>query len=49
MQANLESLQNFKETGRAPGFGDLLTSLVWFNEFIGLPEYNELGDKYRPH
>ena len=47
LQANLDTLEKFKETGRAPDFGDFLTSFVRFNEFIGLPGYNELEEKYR--
>ena len=47
LQANIEALQNFRETGRAPEFGDFLTSFMQFNEFIGVPKYNDLEEKYR--
>jgi 2-methylisocitrate lyase-like PEP mutase family enzyme len=47
LQANIESLQKFKETGRAPEFGDFLGSFLQFNEFIGVPKYNDLEEKYR--
>lgn len=47
IQATLDSLRQFRETGRPADFGDFLASFMEFNQFIGLPEYNELGDKYR--
>jgi 2-methylisocitrate lyase-like PEP mutase family enzyme len=47
LRANMESLQEFRETGKAPEFGDFLGSFVQFNQFIGLPEYNALEEKYR--
>jgi len=47
LRANLEALGEFKETGRVPDFGDFLPAFIQFNEFIGLPEYNELEEKYR--
>jgi 2-methylisocitrate lyase-like PEP mutase family enzyme len=48
LQANIEALKKFGETGKAPEFGDFLTSFVQFNEFIGVPKYNDLEEKYRP-
>jgi len=46
IQANLDSLKQFKETGTPPDFGDFLASFMEFNQFIGLPYYNELEQKY---
>ncbi len=47
IQANLDSLEKFRETGRAPDFGDFLASFMRFNQFIGVPEYIELEKKYK--
>lgn len=47
IKANLESLRQLKETGQARDFGDFLASFMEFNQFIGVPEYNELEEKYR--
>lgn len=46
IRANLDSLQQFKETGQPPDFGDFLASFMQFNQFIGVPEYNKLEQKY---
>ena len=47
IKANLESLRQLKETGQARDFGDFIASFMEFNQFIGVPEYNELEEKYR--
>jgi 2-methylisocitrate lyase-like PEP mutase family enzyme len=47
VQANLESLRNLKESGQPQDFSDFLASFMEFNQFIGVPRYNELEDKYR--
>jgi len=46
IQANLDSLKQFKETGRPKEFSDFLASFMEFNQFIGLAKYNELQQKY---
>ena len=46
IQANLDSLKQFKETGTPKGFDEFLASFVEFNQFIGLAEFNELEKKY---
>jgi 2-methylisocitrate lyase-like PEP mutase family enzyme len=46
LRANMEALQTFKEGGKAPEFGDFLGAFMQFNEFIGVPKYNELEEKY---
>jgi 2-methylisocitrate lyase-like PEP mutase family enzyme len=46
LRANMESLQEFKESGRVPEFGDFIGSFMQFNEFIGVPKYNELEERY---
>ena len=47
LKANIESLQKFKEGGKAPEFGDFLGAFMQFNEFLGVPRYNDLEEKYR--
>ncbi len=47
IRANMDYLGQLKETGSPPDFGDFLASFMQFNQFIGVPEYNELEQKYR--
>jgi 2-methylisocitrate lyase-like PEP mutase family enzyme len=46
IRANLQELKRLKETGRPPDFGDFLASFMEFNQFIGVPRYNEIEQKY---
>lgn len=46
IQANLDALKNLKETGRLRDFGDVLAAFMEFNQFIGVPKYIELEQKY---
>jgi hypothetical protein len=39
-------LRRLKETGQPPDFSDFLASFIEFNQFIGLPQYNEIEKKY---
>ena len=46
IRANMDSLGKFRETGHPPDFGDFLAAFIQFNQFIGVPRYNELEQKY---
>ncbi len=47
LQTNMECLKKFKETGTPPDFGGFLAAFMQFNQFLGVPEYNALEEKYR--
>ena len=47
IQANLDSLKELKESGQPRNFGDFLAAFMEFNQFIGVPKYTELEEKYR--
>jgi 2-methylisocitrate lyase-like PEP mutase family enzyme len=46
IRANLDALQRLKENGEPIDFGDFLSAFMQFNEFIGVPRYSELEQKY---
>ena len=46
IRANLDVLRVLQESGQPPDFGDFLASFMEFNQFIGVPEYNEIEQKY---
>jgi len=48
IRANMDYLNEFRKTGCPPDLGDFLAAFMQFNQFIGVPEYNELEQKYRP-
>ncbi len=47
VNANMEALKDFKETGRSPDLGGLLPAFLEFNEFLGTARYDELENRYR--
>ncbi|RJP68024.1 MAG: carboxyvinyl-carboxyphosphonate phosphorylmutase [Candidatus Abyssobacteria bacterium SURF_17] len=47
IRANLDSLRHLKETGQTQDFGDFLSAFMEFNQFIGVPGYNELEEKFK--
>ncbi len=47
IRANLDSLRQLKGAGQPADFGDFLEAFMEFNQFIGVPKYNELEQKYR--
>ena len=47
VNANLEALKEFKETGRGRDLGELLPAFLEFNDFLGVSRYAELESKYQ--
>ena len=47
VNANMATLKDFKETGRGPDLGGLLSAFLEFNEFLGTTRYDELEGKYQ--
>jgi 2-methylisocitrate lyase-like PEP mutase family enzyme len=47
VKANMETLKEFKETGRGRDLGDLLPAFLEFNEFLGTAHYDEIESRYR--
>jgi 2-methylisocitrate lyase-like PEP mutase family enzyme len=47
IRANMEALEQMKQAGRPADFGDFLAAFMQFNQFLGVPEYNELEQKYK--
>ncbi|RJP22553.1 MAG: carboxyvinyl-carboxyphosphonate phosphorylmutase [Candidatus Abyssobacteria bacterium SURF_5] len=47
IQANIDALKQLKEIGRPAAFGDILAAFMQFNQFIGVPRYSELEEKYK--
>jgi 2-methylisocitrate lyase-like PEP mutase family enzyme len=47
VNANMEALKEFKETGRSPDLGELLPAFLEFNEFLGSARYADLESKYQ--
>ncbi len=47
IRSNLDALRQFAETGAPPDFGDFLEAFIEFNQFIGVPKYRELEQKYQ--
>jgi len=47
VKANLETLKEFKETGRSRDLGEVLPAFLEFNEFLGTTRYAELESKYQ--
>jgi 2-methylisocitrate lyase-like PEP mutase family enzyme len=47
VKANLETLKEFKETGRGRDLDELLPAFLEFNDFLGSSRYAELESKYQ--
>ncbi|GAB4331090.1 MAG: oxaloacetate decarboxylase [Candidatus Abyssubacteria bacterium] len=47
IRANMETLEQMKQTGQPADFGDFLAAFMQFNQFLGVPEYNALEQKYK--
>ncbi|MBI5118290.1 isocitrate lyase/PEP mutase family protein [Candidatus Poribacteria bacterium] len=47
IQTNMDCLRKFKEEGTPPDFGGFLAAFIQFNQFLGVPEYNALEEKYK--
>lgn len=47
VNANMATLKDFKETGRNPDLGGLLSAFLEFNEFLGTTHFDELEGKYQ--
>lgn len=47
IQANLDALRALRQTGQPREFGDFLTAFREFNQFLGLPRYAELEQRYQ--
>jgi 2-methylisocitrate lyase-like PEP mutase family enzyme len=49
IRANLDALRALRQTGQPREFGDFLTAFREFNQFLGVPQYAELEQRYQAH
>jgi 2-methylisocitrate lyase-like PEP mutase family enzyme len=49
IQANLDALRAFKQTGQPKQLGDSLEAFMEFNQFLGTSQYSDLEERYEAH